>query len=189
MVRALKSNHVNVLVQAGGVKAVGGLLNDTMNRIMEEANFLAQRSGRKTILNHDVHYAVQLVRSGTLGRDAQTMGQRTVDTYDESSKELKTTKRLPSASSSLIIRYNSTSSATSSFLPRVFIGQEDCRPACAQTANANNASKDEGKQRATELVEDPADAETSAIVSGYTIPYLSPATYPDVWMLAKDRLV
>ncbi|ORX56730.1 hypothetical protein DM01DRAFT_1382181 [Hesseltinella vesiculosa] len=66
MVRALKSNHVNVLVQAGGVKAVDGLLNDTMNRVMEEANFLAQRSGRKIILDHDV---------------------QAVDTYDESSKE------------------------------------------------------------------------------------------------------
>ncbi|ORX59378.1 hypothetical protein DM01DRAFT_326350 [Hesseltinella vesiculosa] len=77
---------------------------------------------------------------------------------------LKTTKRQPSASSSLIIRYN-----------------KDCRPACAQTSNANNASKDEGKQQATELVEEPADAETSAIVSGYIIPHLSPATYPDVW--------
>ncbi|ORX47238.1 hypothetical protein DM01DRAFT_1143353 [Hesseltinella vesiculosa] len=48
-----------------------------------------------------------------------------------------------------------------------------------QRAVKKRAAK--GKQRATEPVQEPADAETSAIVSGYIIPHLSPATYPDVW--------
>ncbi|ORX59674.1 hypothetical protein DM01DRAFT_300019, partial [Hesseltinella vesiculosa] len=89
--RALKSSNSGIIkYSAQSIKDVDSLLNDCMSRVTTEAsNLVTQRTKRKTVLDHDVHFAVNLVLSGSLAQGAQRMGMRAVEIYDGNARAKK----------------------------------------------------------------------------------------------------